>query len=64
MKVTQRLSWAILAVAGLGLIGHFIWHYSTWPFSVLTIVVVILNALGNLRNVQNRHPQENDPNRR
>jgi len=64
MKVSQRWSLVIVTVAGLGFIGHFIWRYASWPFSLLIVVAIILNAAGNVRDRPTRHPQENDPNRR
>jgi len=64
MKLSQRWSLVIVTVAGLGFIGHFIWHYASWPFSLLMVVAIILNAAGNVSDRPTRHPQENDPNRR
>ena len=56
--------WVILTFVGLGFIGHFIWHYDTWPFSLVLIVLTVVNGVGNTRCFSTRHPQENDPNRR
>jgi cell division protein FtsW (lipid II flippase) len=63
-RLWKILSWVILTFVVLGLIGHFIWHYETWPFSLVLIVLTVLNGVGNTRGLSTRHPQENDPNRR
>jgi hypothetical protein len=64
MKVSERLSWAILIIVGLGFVGHFLWHYDTWPLSLALVVAIIVKRVGNVNGGTTRHPQENDPNRR
>jgi hypothetical protein len=63
MTIARRVYWVMLTVAGLGFVGRFLWHYDTWPFSLVWLVAIIFNGAGSMRG-RTRHPQENDPNRR
>jgi len=62
--VPRRIAWLILVVAIFGTIGVLIWHYPTWPMSVLVLVAIILNIVGRPGNGRTRNAQENDPNKR
>ncbi len=62
MTVLRRISWGILVVDLLFLVGWIIWRYPAWPSSILLISSVVVANIGRAPGGQ--HPQENDPNRR
>lgn len=64
MPTLRRVSWALGIAGTILIIGMLFWHFPTWLSSVLILTYVVITIVRRWPKGGNRHPQENDPNRR